>query len=162
MPEEFQSVWTDPKLTHDEARILFLYYASVYQSPVQDLSTVAVPMLLVRNKTDTREATLRAVSPEVLSTFADTKALQIWPLIIRAMPALQENLHHAYFDTRGIWPDVDVTVLWADSGSWAMLWGAKYLSDRVAAWGKDMRKLRFIHMENANHFVGDFVGVQAS
>lgn len=128
-----------------------MYYASAYQTPVESLQDVSIPYLLGR--TDTKEATLKQMSRQDFDEVVDRRAFEIWALFARSLPAVQENLSRAYFQPEGIWLDVDVKVFWVDSGSWGMLWGAKCLADRVASWTSDMRRLEFVRMENANHFV---------
>ncbi|KAI0089310.1 Alpha/Beta hydrolase protein [Irpex rosettiformis] len=135
----------------DERFKVFMYYASIYQTPVLDLQDVSIPYLLKR--TETKQATLQQISREDFDAVVDRHAFDTWVLFNRARPILQEAIVRAYFHPEGIWPEVDVKVFWVDSGSWGMLWGAKWLADRVSSWTQDMRKLDLVQLENANHFM---------
>ena len=95
------------------------------------------------------------MSPEDYDMVVDKSAFAKWALFTRAPLVVQENAIRAYFDPKGaqIWPNVNVKVLWCDSGSWGMILGAKWLADRISEWRNGMRKVELVRLEDANHFV---------
>lgn len=70
---------------------------------------------------------------------------------------LWKHLEEALFDTKGIWPDVNVVHLWCDKSFSETIWGAKVMSDtildRQASGTGITRKVDVVKVENANHFV---------
>ena len=72
-----------------------------------------------------------------------------------------ENVVGTYFDTKGVWPEVEVTHLWCNKDVNECVWGAKVVSDERDVHEKKgtpgRRKSRFVMVDGANHFVRAFL-----
>lgn len=72
------------------------------------------------------------------------------------LDVLRANTIRALFDTEGVWPQVNVVVLWSTMCATLSAWGARVMGDMLAhppVEGREGRRISMHQVKDANHFV---------
>ncbi|KAF7791491.1 hypothetical protein EIP86_002507 [Pleurotus ostreatoroseus] len=162
IPEEFYVPFRDPAIPPQNLAQAFADWTSAYYSAISTLEGI-IPANLSSEERKIDEMltpTMSAMSPEaraecnVPSVLMGSAGLMLVHIPERV---LWKQLEEALFDTKGVWPDVNVVHMWCDKSFSETIWGAKVVSDTISERQPNdtrvMRKVDVVKVENANHFV---------
>lgn len=166
LPEELYLPIRDPSVESNEQGATFGRWVSAFYTPQHeltgDISVLARRVPMHEISSDHRYVpTVDLLSPDELASIVDPGVLQRSARCIDTtdMRVWWDNAHRALFDidTNGPLSHVNVLVLWCDMGAVTGPFVASHIADRLrdaaSAEGRTTRKMEFVKIEQANHFV---------
>lgn len=157
--------YEDPTLAPAEVGQRFVPWVSGFFEPVHGLASVTPGLLRERKNMKDVSAdrkylptSERMTLEELLSVASPAVLPRVAPILALKQEVYQQNLRRALLDTKGLWPNVKVVMLWADMTCMYAPWGARYLSDMLATpvvEGEQRRDVQIVKLPGASHFVSD-------
>ena len=163
-PEAYSPV-EDPNVPPSEVAERFMAWISSYFEPLDTLQDITPTALAQREDVFALTADAKFSCTTSRMTNEELQAAT-YPAIFACNPTppptaailqvYRDNYRRAILDTKGAWPNVDVTVLWGEMSPFYFLWAAKVMSQHLkepVRIGEQRRNMRIVKMEKANHFV---------
>ncbi|GJE92656.1 hypothetical protein PsYK624_088110 [Phanerochaete sordida] len=148
----------DMSMTLRERGERFSIWVSAYFEQAPSLDDVTIPVLEARKEDPSKVPTLERMAPEELASITDNGAYErsSHALLKVSREVLHANVLRALVDTDGVWPDVNVLVLWCDASMHDCVWAAKFVANlerEPPEEGKHKRRIDVERLSAANHFV---------
>lgn len=154
LPPGLHSPLRDPSMSLERRREEFARWIFCSCDAVKDLDDVTIPLLIEREKNrDPSDNAYDRLSSEDVASVIDFSVFAKYQFIISMPGVFAKITELALYETQGAWKNLKVVAMWCDKSPWVTVWGAKIVSDRIAKGGKDTRNVKFVKLENANHFV---------
>lgn len=152
------SPFVDPTIPPERKMGAFLEWVSAHCSTLPPGVPISVAALEAHSRALPRPPTLHTLSPEMLERCLDR---DVGPRSLAGVSVVDPSIHQRHVrtavgDADAVLPGVDVLSLWCDGSVWLTTWGTKTLGDIVqepAEAGKKKRKVSFLRVRGANHFV---------
>ncbi|KAJ3557176.1 hypothetical protein NM688_g1611 [Phlebia brevispora] len=162
IPKECYVPFEDPTIKPEALAEAFLVWVSTYYTPISDITNLTTSDLSMQ----ARPADLKRLPTILQMSQEQREAVTDVPVLFRSAGIYLASIHPDLFwqhfmgsvlDTKGVWPDMNVVLLWCDSAISETAWGAKVMADALKEHETKSetvkRRTDMYKIENANHLV---------